>query len=229
MKIAKVRLSDQVANEIQSMIMNGEFQPGDQLPVENELAQLFAVSRITVREAIGKLSLTGLIDVKQGEGTFVKALAPESFMRPLLPMLMMSKKDIQDVFAVRLLIECKTAELAAQNATEADLAQVSKCLKLMDDCALAGDTDGYNEHDVQFHYLVAKCSHNQVLITIQKVLMDMVKRAIELATQPPNALTVSILYHRRIFDALSEKNGSAASEAMQKHIEGGAGYIDTGL
>lgn len=229
MKVTRVKLSDQVANELQTMILNNEFEAGAKLPVENELAKMFSVSRITVREAISKLRMIGIIDVRQGEGTFVKELAPESFMKPLLPMLMMGKKDIQDVFEVRMLVECKNAQLAAANATPAELARVKKCLDKMDEYAMAGDLDLYNQCDAEFHFLVAQCSHNQVLITIQELLMEMVKRAIELTIQPPNALASSILFHRKIYEALKSHDPDAAFELMQKHIEGGAGYIDDNM
>ncbi len=229
MKVTRVKLSDQVANEIQNMILNNDFQAGDKLPVENELAKMFSVSRITVREAISKLSLTGIIDVRQGEGTFVKKLGPESFMKPLLPMLMMGKKDMQDVLEVRLLIECKNAQLAAKNATPAELAKVKACLEKMEQCAMEGDLAQYNRYDAKFHYLVAKCSHNQVLVTIQELLMDMVTSSIEVTIQPPNALATSILLHRKIYEALRNHDQQAAFEFMQQHIGGAAGYVDSSL
>jgi GntR family transcriptional repressor for pyruvate dehydrogenase complex len=229
LKVTRVRLSDQVANEIKNMILNNDFKAGDKLPVENELAKMFSVSRVTVREAISKLSLTGIIDVRQGEGTFVKKLGPDSFMKPLLPMLMMEKKDVQDVFEVRLLIECKNAELAAKNATPAELAKIKVCLDKMEKCAMEGDLEQYNRQDTRFHYLIAKCSHNQVLVTIQELLTDMINSSIKVTLQPPNALATSVLLHRKIYEALRNQDQKAAFEAMHQHISGGAGYVESNL
>ena len=78
MKLARVRLADQVANKILEMIANGIYKPGDKLPVENEIAESFSVSRVTIREAFVKLSMMGIIDIRQGDGTFVKKVSPDS-------------------------------------------------------------------------------------------------------------------------------------------------------
>jgi len=225
MSVVRERLSDQVADELQSMIYNNKYKIGDKLPVENDLAQMFRVSRITVREAVRKLSIMGILDVRQGDGTFVKCLSPESFMKPMLPMLSLDKKNLQDIFEVRLLIECKAAELAAENATPQQLQRVRRLLDQMDTCALGDDLDDYNEYDAQFHYEIAKCSGNEVLRTIQGLLFDMIKDAIHASTSPPNALVNSCIYHKRIYEALAAHDSKNASALMGAHIEGGADYI----
>lgn len=74
MKIERTSLSDRVAEELQAMIRSGEYKPGDKLPTEGELMEKFSVSRITVREAVRKLRTMGLVEVRQGDGTFVKEL-----------------------------------------------------------------------------------------------------------------------------------------------------------
>lgn len=153
MPIAKTRLSDQVAQELQNMIADETYKVGQKLPVENELAQMFSVSRVTVREAVRKLSVMGILDVRQGGGTFVKCLTPESFMTPVLPMLALDKKNLNDIFEVRILIECKSAELAAQNITDAQLEKLKRLLDKMDACALQEDLDTYNQYDTKFHHL----------------------------------------------------------------------------
>lgn len=229
MKVTKLRLSDQVAKEIQSMILNDDYKAGDKLPVENDLAKMFSVSRITIREAVSKLSLIGIVDVRQGEGTFVKELAPESFMKPLLPMLAIGKKDFQDVFEVRMLIECKNARLAARNATAAELDSLKACLNRMDECVMTGAQTHYDEFDAEFHYLVAKCGHNHVLAIIQELLAEIVEKAISFANQPPNALANSILLHRKIYDAICDRDEDEAFRLMEQHLQGGAGYVDTNL
>jgi GntR family transcriptional repressor for pyruvate dehydrogenase complex len=229
MNIVKKRLSDQVARELLAMISNNLYKIGDKLPVENQLAQMFQVSRVTIREAVRKLSIMGILDVRQGDGTFVKGLNPESFMKPLLPMLTLDKKNLQDIFEVRMLIECKAAELAAQNAGEEHLKILKELLDRMDTCAINGDLDHYNDYDARFHYEIANSSSNQVLRTIQGLLSDMVKDSIHASTSPPNALINSFIYHKKIYEALVNHDSQQAAEMMKIHISGGAEYIRTHL
>lgn len=227
MSIVKDRLSDQVARELQAMICNNMYQIGDKLPVENELALMFNVSRITVREAVRMLSIMGILDVRQGDGTFVKSLSPESFMKPLLPMLSLNKKNLVDIFEVRMLIECKSAELAALHATDEQIVVLRTLLDKMEACALNNDMDNYNEYDALFHYEIARFSTNEVLKTILGLLGDMLKDAIKASISPPNALTTSLIYHKRILDSISRHDATSASEFMQAHLQGGADYIRT--
>ncbi len=225
MSVSKKRLSDQVARELQIMIGNDLYKIGDKLPVENQLAQMFQVSRGTVREAVRRLSIMGILDVRQGGGTFVKGLSPESFMKPLLPMLTLDKKNLQDIFEVRMIIECKAAALAAQNAGEEHLKTLKILLDNMDTCAINGDLEQYNEYDAKFHYEIANSSSNEVLKTIQNLLSDMVKDAIHASISPPNALVTSCIYHKKIYEALVSRDPEQADEMMKIHITGGAEYI----
>ena len=225
MRVVKDRLSDQVARELQTMICNNLYRIGDKLPVENDLAQMFQVSRVTIREAVRMLSIMGILDVRQGDGTFVKSLSPESFMKPLLPMLSLNKKNLSDIFEVRLLIECKAAELAAQNADDDSLETLNDLLNKMDACALNNDLENYNMYDTRFHYEIARVSSNEVLKTIQGLLGDMVQDTIKASTSPPNALMLSCIYHKKIYDSLVRHEPERAVEYMHAHIKGGAEYI----
>ncbi len=225
MSVVKDRLSDQVARELQAMISNNIYKIGDKLPVENELAQMFNVSRITIREAVRMLSIMGVLDVRQGDGTFVKSLSPESFMKPLLPMLSLNKKNLEDIFEVRMLLECKVAELAALNANEEQLETLRDLLDKMEACALNNDLEVYNEYDARFHYEIACTSANEVLKTILELLGDMVKDAIKASISPPNAMMTSCIYHKKIYESILKRDPNSAVEYMRAHISGGAEYI----
>lgn len=229
MKVLKTRLADQVVKSIQEMIVEGEYTPGDKLPVENELAEMFSVSRITIREAISKLKLIGIVDVRQGDGTFVKALTPESFMKPLLPYLVLNKKNLQDVYVVRLLIEAKTAELAALNCEVEDLKEIKVWLDKMQLYSNQNNMGLYDEADAKFHYSIAKHSKNHILLTIQDLIFDVCKDAIKVGISAPNAISKSMRYHQLIYDAIASGNGALAARYMTEHIEGGAMYINSEL
>lgn len=224
MSIQRVKLSDQVTDKIKEMITNKQYLPGDKLPIESQLAQKFGVSRITVREAMHKLEIMGIVEVRQGAGTYIKNLTPNAYIKTLIPMLSMNKNNLKDIFEIRQIIECKSAELAAINATPEDLARVKKPLLKMAETVRMGKLKQYNELDVQFHYEVARCTHNQILVTIQELLSDLVEGSVSMGLTPMNALEHSVMFHRKIFEAIQKHDSVTASGLMNAHIEGGIVY-----
>ncbi|MBQ6829966.1 MAG: FadR family transcriptional regulator [Clostridia bacterium] len=220
----KPRLADRVADELQMLIMNN-YRPGDRLPIENELAEQFSVSRITIREAIRQLNTMGMVDVRQGDGTFVKELTPSSFMKPMLPMLALSNADVEDVFEVRLLIECKAVEYAAQRARDEELASLRTLVKEMEDVALAGDIVAYNEADARFHNAIAQCGHNPVISVIGELINDMIKESILRSCNTPGHILTSVVYHNRICQALCERDASEAMRLMSEHLLSGLAFV----
>lgn len=224
MGASKTRLADRVAADLQNLIFT-EYKAGDQLPVENELAQQFSVSRITIREAISKLSTMGIIDVRQGEGTFVKQLAPASFMRPMLPMLSLCDADYEDILEVRLLIECSAVESAAQRATGEELELLKTSLDNMENAVLSGELRQYNEYDVDFHNQIARYSHNQVIAIINELIIDMIKESIFYSCNTSDQVLNSVIYHNRIYKALIERDAEQASRLMKEHLSGALAFI----
>lgn len=223
MNSTKVRLADQVTSDLQAMIFN-KYSPGDRLPVENELAQLFSVSRITIREAISKLSTIGIIDVRQGDGTFVKRLSPASFMQPMLPMLALSDVDLADVFDVRLLIESRAAELAAERITEEEQKKLQNTFDIMEQAALSNEIRKYNELDVQFHKEIAAISGNQVIAVICELITEMIRESIFYSCHIPSHIMNSVIYHNRIYNAIKDHNAPLAAQMMREHLRGGLAF-----
>lgn len=224
MSISRIRLSDQVAEQLRAMIADKQYPPGSKLPVESKLAAYFGVSRITIREAVRRLDIMGIVEVRQGAGTFVREITPNAYIKTLLPMLSMDNNSLNDIFEVRQVIECKSAELAAINATAEDLAQVKQPLSKMSEAIRTGKLRQYNELDLQFHYAVAKCTHNQILITLQELLSDLVEGSISMGLTPLNALEHSVIFHRKIYEAIAKRDSVSASGLMNAHIEGGVNY-----
>lgn len=224
----KAALADQIAEKLQQMISN-EYKNGDRLPVENELARKFNVSRITIREAMIKLKALGIVEVRQGDGTFVSDLTPSSFMAPIVPMLTLNNTDIREIFEVRILLECKAVENAALHATPEELEQLRIILSKMDSLALNKEVSAYNEQDLEFHRLLAGCSHNQVICTIYNLLLDLMKKTILSACSTPEHVLNSVIFHNRIFNFIAAHNASAASAQMEEHLRDGLVFIENSI
>ena len=221
---AKEKLSDKIAEQLLALV-SSDYNPGDKLPCESELATHFDVSRITIREAVSKLAVYGILEVRQGDGTIVKSLSPSSFMKPILPMLRLSNTGLMDIFEVRLLLECKAAEKAAEYATEEELDEIRKNLEKMNEAAINNDMDLYNDLDVTFHMLIAKACHNQVIYTIDELLMDLIRETIRKTCMYNQQVISSVIYHNKIFQAMSHHDSKAAYDAMHEHVSGAMNFL----
>ena len=221
----KERLGDRITTELQNLIFS-PYNQGDKIPTEGILADQFSVSRITIREAITHLKSKGILDVRQGDGTFVSGLTPSSFMKPILPMLKLKKTDIEDIFEVRILIESQAARSAASRGlTAEETANLHDILKQMDQVAIEKNTILYNNLDLDFHQCIARYSHNEVLSTIHELLLDLIKETIQKTCNGPEHILNSIIYHNRIVKAIDERNSELAGQMMTHHITDGLEFI----
>lgn len=158
--------TDEVISNIKRMILEGVFRPGDRLPVEKDLADSLGVSRGSLREGISALSILGVVDTRQGDGTYVtnldvtKLLAPMGFVVDLE-----GRGDVRHVHAVRRMLECEAARLAASRITDEALAEARA---LLDEAIrIAGqaphDHERIIEIDINFHRIIAAHTGNPIL------------------------------------------------------------------
>lgn len=213
--------SEMVVESVINMILKGEFTPGDRLPVENTLADSFGVSRVTIREAFKSLSLMGLVDIKQGDGTYVKSMPPESFMSPLLPMMIIDPKNISDLYDVRRSIESGAAYSAAIKHTDEDIRQLKKCHELMKKHFHSYSElsqEQYSKADKEFHISIINASHNiyysKMFDTIYRILIT----GIEKTSRMNIGREASIIEHWEIIQAIINKDAQLAETQMSKHL-----------
>jgi GntR family transcriptional regulator, transcriptional repressor for pyruvate dehydrogenase complex len=210
------RISDQVFEQIRELIYKGEFKPGQQILPERELALSMAVSRTSVRNAINKLVTLGLLEHRQGQGTFVSS--PESRRgNPLTAAMGTDEATPDDLLEVRLGLEAN----AAQRATEADLRAIRNSLEEM--AQELADTDRIGTiSDTAFHMAVTFAAKNPVLIHLMRNFYDFlfagIKTNLSHFYMNRQALEEALKHHREIFAAIEGRNPQAAFDAMQKHI-----------
>ncbi|MDR1060484.1 MAG: GntR family transcriptional regulator [Clostridiales bacterium] len=119
--IKKIRVGDQVHAQLVEQLLRGAWKPGDRLPSENGLALMFGVSRVTVRQALQKMVAQGLVETRQGDGTFVRSYAPALSMNNVMPAAVLSDNSLADALEFRRIIEAPTAALAVKKATDEDI------------------------------------------------------------------------------------------------------------
>jgi GntR family transcriptional regulator, transcriptional repressor for pyruvate dehydrogenase complex len=214
------RISDQVFDQLRELIFRGEFKPGEKILTERELAEAFGVSRTSVRDAINKLVVMGLLDQKQGQGTFVRS--PESREQSLLATMVESQDaSITDLLEVRMGLECNAAALAASRAVGKDLQFMEKSIEEMQIEVKSGRLG--TEADASFHMAIAYATNNPLQVFIMKNFYDFlftgIKVNLEGLYKIPGNIDTILDQHTAIYQAIRDANPDAAYRAMKRHID----------
>lgn len=210
----KATLSTTVMNELMKEILEDEDGKIEYLPSEHELASIFSVSRITIREAIRGLEERGFVERKHGKGVKVINKSVEVATNSLTSMILRSKADNYHLLEVRKIIELQTVRLAALRADETDLNEMKHAIEKMNNTDTSDEE--YHNSDLLFHVLIARASKNPILESfmnaIQPLILDMIKLTLERPEQTGN-------FHKNIFRSLVEKDPDKAEESMKEHLE----------
>jgi GntR family transcriptional repressor for pyruvate dehydrogenase complex len=214
--IRRIRVHEEVASRLERMILE-ELKPGDKLPPERELANMFSVSRSSIRDAIHTLEMVGLVEPRQGAGTVVREPSTESVISPLTSILLRQRKLVGELLEVRKMIEPKLAARAAIHATAEQLAEMEKILRRQGERIGRGELA--IEEDSEFHYRIATAADNSVILRILDVLMDLLRQTRERTLESAGRLQKSYAGHQRILAALKRRDSDAAEAAMRQHVE----------
>jgi GntR family transcriptional repressor for pyruvate dehydrogenase complex len=214
------RVSSQIAEQIRASILTGEFNPGDKLPPERELAEMFGVSRPSVREALNLLAAAGMVESYQGGGTLVKSLIETATGNPLSALIKEERERALDVVEVRKCMEAWTAYYAAQRALPEDLRRLENIVDSM-----RINLDGMKpseDLDANFHILIARATHNVVWLHMMQSIFDALKvfqqsvwRAVYL-TEDDHRMLYN--HHREVFEAIRDRAPERARDAMLVHL-----------
>lgn len=208
---------DYVVERLKEGIISGEYKSGDQLPPEGALCELFSVSRITVREALKKLNMMGLVEIKQGKGTFVKTVDLGLFMKPLFQLIDFEEIDVEAIYTAREYIEGGTAYLAASARTDVELAVLRSLLQSIRQCIAQQDAVKLYEYDQAFHMQIAKAAHNPILLSILQPLEEIDTACVKRFDKYLTIIENCYKEHYDIFRAIEEQNPEAARQAMVVH------------
>jgi GntR family transcriptional repressor for pyruvate dehydrogenase complex len=216
--VRHTRLTEEIVDQIERLILSNELRVGDALPPERDLAAQLEVSRNILREAISTLVQKGLLEVRAGSGTYV-ARPGADFLRDSLGFILrLNSSALYDLIEARYALEVQIADLAARRATEDDRALISNCLQEME--ASSGEPESYVEADVRFHAALAAAARNKIL----QLLLDSIRGALRenirvLLQHQPSSVQEAMVFHRRIAQGVQDRSPEAASQAMREHLE----------
>ncbi|AXK40628.1 FCD domain-containing protein [Crenobacter cavernae] len=224
------RLSDEIMRQLEERILGGALKPGDRLPPERVLAEELGVSRPSLREAIQKLAARGLLQSRQGGGTYVTDQLGASFTDPWQQMLSSHPHLQDDVLEFRRVLEGTAAAFAAQRATDADLVRLEGLMNTLESAYAGGDLAAQAEADVAFHLGVAEASHNllfaHLISSLLTTLNTHVKNNIAGLFDVGPVSDELLSQHRAIWRAINDRRPAAAREAAEAHIDFVAETLD---
>lgn len=215
--ISKKSIYEEIVIQIRGMIDRGELAPGDKLPPERRLAELFSVSRNTVREAIRTLAEKGVLESRQGAGTYVRELDSESFADTFAGAILRRRPELTDVFEVRKLIEPEIAAMAARNASPSQITRMEAIVVEQERALQAGEPG--RAYDQELHELLAAASGNEVMRAMVVTLHEEFTESRAEGLQSRERQEASLAAHRAIVDAVTGGHVMQAEKAMREHLE----------
>lgn len=232
--VSRTSLTESVAERLEDWIVSSR-QPADaRLPSERELAKRFAVSRIVVREALGRLEARGLIDVRAGVGTFVAAIGARSATQSLSLYLSRSEVGLEHLFEVRLALEPAMAAAAARSADEDAIAAMFATVDLTDGIVrdLTREPDALESYawaDLEFHQLLAQASDNPLYDVLLAPLIDRLLDVRRSGALLPGAAARANEGHRAVLEYVASGQAERAAGAMREHLLYVKGLLDAEL
>ena len=214
--IKQEKISTKIAEQIKSLINDGELKPGDALPPERELVKVFNVSRASLREALNTLAGMGFLEMSQKHRTIVKSLASGRITDPLHHLL---REDIQTVFElieVRKAVESWSAYHAAKRATADDIASLEKSLESMRSKIEQGIS--VIEDDANFHVAISEATHNKIQTHLMFSIYDILKESLGKYYE---SIKMRVVYeqHCKVVEAIKTRDSALASRRMHEHLE----------
>src|SRR5215470_5443814 len=208
--------TEQVVARVYELIKRDDLKPGDRLPPERELAKQLGISRPSLRSGLSSLISMGVLQSRQGAGTFIVDGPPALDSEPLRLLAELHGFSYDHMFETRSFLEVGAAGLAAERATGEQLATMAEEITEM--FAAIKDPQLFLVHDVAFHRAVASASGNPTLATlvemVSAILYERRRDTIERAHDFNEALEL----HRRVYRAIRSRNAEEAREAMREHI-----------
>jgi GntR family transcriptional regulator, transcriptional repressor for pyruvate dehydrogenase complex len=214
--VRRMRVPEEIVDQIRGFIASGELRPGDQLPSERELAERFQVSRASIREALTALQVMGLLERSRTGGGLAARGNHVWFTIAPLSSFLATRSHLVEQIEVRRMIEPEMGRLAAERADPDDIARMEQCLRDMEADIEAGGIG--SEADAAFHATIAASTNNELLTRIVQLIGDAIREQRELFQTPAGA-RASLEEHHVILEAIRRGDGETAYHGTRKHVD----------
>jgi len=221
--LKKNRLYEDVADQIKKTIFKGDLKPGDQLPSERDLAEMFNVGRPTIREALRTLSVLGLIESYQGfKGSVVKEVDIAQYFEAMgeqfVWMIKANEKSFKEMWEARKYIELGIAHLVAENANNQEIKDLEKYISKMEACG--DDIKKYFPIAMDFHLKLAQISKNKMFHFIWKIFYEICMKGFPVFTgMYPDKVSKLLECNKIMLEAIKSREPDKIDKAMKNHVE----------
>jgi DNA-binding FadR family transcriptional regulator len=217
-RVNRRRLYQQIADDIERLILNGTFPADSRLPSEQEIASRYGVSRNVVREALKSLKEVGLVSIRTGSGTYVRRPSLEQVTDALNRYVLHSINDFSfaHFYEIRRILEPESARLAAQRASEQDIIAILAPLNDME--KNQGNLEAWSRADLEFHLAIATATRNPLVVNILTALIDPLRTVIAAGYAEPRGTLAGLEAHQQIARAIQDSSGDIAYQAMLEHL-----------
>ncbi len=208
---------DKIENSLREYFRNGNFQPGDAIPKELELAKALGVSRTSVREALSRFKTLGIIESRKNRGMVITHPDILYNMERVIDLQLLDKGTIKDIFELRLVLEIGIADLLFLRKTDADL---KKLEEIVEKDEKATTYDEHTKYDIEFHSMLYKISGNDTIQRFQKILLPLFEGTKGLYSILPEEMTEknNYVFHRGLLNTLKEGTAAEFRNKMRNHL-----------
>jgi len=216
--VKTIKKSDGVYNQLFALISSGKLTPGDKIPSERELAAELRISRQSIREALNRAEVMGLIKVRQGEGSFILSSVKGALMPPLTLIIEQEAARIFEFLEIRKLVEGWCAEKAALEATGEELQGMQEILEKMKQ--VAAKDKQWEKLDLELHLSFAKATHNVIAVHIMEALKVNFGPFFKFTKSMPSSEKIDVLWqhHYEIFKAIERRDPETAKRKVIEHL-----------
>jgi len=215
--VTRSTLPEEIANRMLTQIREQELRPGDKLPPERDLARMLDVSRPVVREALRALALMRVVDIRQGDGTYITSLEPQHLVSHLDFVFSKDPVALVQLLEARRVVEAGNARLAATRIDGPALAALEALVAELEACV--DDPDRFRELDIELHTAVCAAADNFLLLQFMSILAALGRVSRERTGGVRAVRESSLGDHRRLLEALRAHDPDAAERAMLDHLD----------
>lgn len=215
------KISEEIVKQLRGLIFSGKLQPGEKLPPERELAKSLNVSRPPLREALNTLQGMGIIEIQQGNRSFVRPITTRSIYDPLVSYSKESPQNILQVFEVRKYLDIGAVSLAAERATPKQIMKLEKLADQLEDALKKGRLGA--KPDLDFHMEIVKITGNHVYHHLVSTVYDILQEEYRIAWggifNNPESKTVLLEQHKKIVSAIKMNNPQEGRRSAREHLD----------
>ena len=214
--IKKSSVSEAIVQQVKTSVLKGELSGGDKLPSEREMAEQMGVGRSSVREATSALIALGVVEIRPGEGVYVRDDFPRSTLESVEWSSLLVAGHADDLSEARLVIEVNTARMAASRATQEERDQLHAIVNRM---ASAKNLNDFIALDLEFHLTLANASKNVVLREVIAGIQQLMHECMFDVLQSEDLRVLAVAQHRQLCQALDRASEALAEAVMKKHLQ----------